>query len=126
MEAGGDVIDYAQYFYRSYHEHFFLLKTQWEFVGLSAPAFTWVASAGIIACFIMIYLRQWRESRIRQRAFSIADERLKYLQTGKPGIKQRYFTPTLCSGFLFLAIFIRLEITFGPQTVYPRNLCTMG
>ena len=34
---------------------FFLLKTQWEFFGLRAPAFSWVASAGIIAYFIMVY-----------------------------------------------------------------------
>ena len=85
MESGGDVIDYAQYFIGATMNIFFLLKTQWEFFGLRAPAFSWVASAGIIAYFIMVYLRQWRESRIRQRAFSIADKRLKSLQTGKPG-----------------------------------------
>lgn len=60
------------------------LKVQWEFFGLSAPAFSWVASAGIIIYTVWIYLRQWQESRIRQRLFSIAEKRLKSLQTGKP------------------------------------------
>ena len=63
---------------------FVLLKAQWEFFGLRAPAFSWIASAGIIAYFVFVYLRQWRESKIRQRAFSAADKKLKSLQTGKP------------------------------------------
>ncbi|MBA4391694.1 MAG: hypothetical protein C0399_12275 [Syntrophus sp. (in: bacteria)] len=62
----------------------YLLKVQWEFFGLSAPAFSWVASAGIIVYCVCVYLRQWQESRIRQRVFSIAEKRLKSIQTGKP------------------------------------------
>ncbi len=62
----------------------YLLKVQWEFFGLSAPAFSWIASAGIIVYCAWVYLRQWQESRIRQRVFSIAEKKLKALQTGKP------------------------------------------
>jgi hypothetical protein len=67
----------------------FLLKTQWELFGLEAPAFSWVASAGIIAYSIWVYLRQWHESRIRQRTFAVADQRLKSLQVRKPGERVR-------------------------------------
>ncbi len=62
----------------------YLLKIQWEFFGLSAPAFSWVASAGIVVYCLWVYLRQWRESKIRQRVFSIAEKRLKSIQTEKP------------------------------------------
>ena len=62
---------------------FFLLKAQWEFFGLRAPAFSWIASTGIIAYFSFVYLRQWRESKNRQHAFLITDKELKSLQTGK-------------------------------------------
>jgi methyl-accepting chemotaxis protein len=63
---------------------FFFLKAQWELFGLRAPAFSWIASAGIIVYFIFVYLRQWRESKIRQRILSVADKKLKSFQTGKP------------------------------------------
>ena len=62
-----------------------LLKTQWTLFGLEAPAFSWVASVGIIAYSIWVCVRQWHESRIRLRTFAVADQRLKSLQTRKPG-----------------------------------------
>ncbi len=61
-----------------------ILKAQWELFGLRAPAFSWVVSAGLIIYFFWVYLRQWRESRIRQSVLLDADRRLKTLRDSFP------------------------------------------
>jgi uncharacterized membrane protein len=75
---------------------FLLLKAQWELFGLRAPVFSWIASTGIITYFIFVCLRQWRESKNRQRVLSAADKKLKSFQTAKPveqgkGISRRLY-----------------------------------
>ena len=60
-----------------------LLKAQWELFGLRAPAFSWLVSAGLIAYCASIFLRQLRESKIRQRTVSVADRRLNALRPGQ-------------------------------------------
>ena len=62
-----------------------LLKTQWELFGLRAPAFSWLASAGLIGYCSWVYLWQWRQSKIRQHVLAIADKKLKSLQTEHSG-----------------------------------------
>ncbi|HEX2965144.1 MAG TPA: hypothetical protein VHO84_05140 [Syntrophorhabdaceae bacterium] len=73
--------------------NFFLLKIQWELMGLTAPAFSWIASGGIIIYFILVYMRQWRESKIRQDALLSVEARLSPLITKAKspgeGISQR-------------------------------------
>ena len=59
------------------------LKAQWELYGLRAPVFSWLVSAGLIAYCAWVFLRQLRESKIRQRILSVADKRLKSLRTGR-------------------------------------------
>lgn len=62
---------------------FSLLKAQWEFFGLNAPAFSWLASAGIITYFFWVYLRHRQESKNRQGAYLTVDRKLKSLVTDK-------------------------------------------
>src|SRR5512133_1083293 len=62
-----------------------ILKAQWEFFGLSAPAFSWTVAAGLIIYCTWVYLRQWRESKIRQRTLCAVDKRLKSLYSGSYG-----------------------------------------
>lgn len=59
------------------------LKVQWECFGLVAPAFSWLISAGLIVYCLSIFLRQLRESKIRQRSLSTADRTLKGLLAGR-------------------------------------------
>jgi hypothetical protein len=59
----------------------YLLKAQWVFFGLGAPAFSWLVSGGLIVYCVWIFLRQMRESKIRHHCLSVADRRLKSLQT---------------------------------------------
>ncbi len=61
---------------------FSLLKAQWELLGLNAPAFSWLASAGIIIYFFWVYLRQRQESKNRQRAYLTVNKKLKSLLPG--------------------------------------------
>lgn len=58
-----------------------ILKAQWELFDLRAPAFSWLISACLIVYCAWIFFRQLRESKIRQRTLSVADRRLKALQT---------------------------------------------
>ena len=67
----------------------YLLKAQWELFGLRAPAFSWLVSAGLIVYCASMFLRQWRESKIRQATVSIADKRLKALHTGDSAAQSR-------------------------------------
>jgi hypothetical protein len=60
-----------------------LLKAQCELFGLRAPVFSWLVSAGLIAYCAWIFLRQLRESIIRQRILSVFDRRLKSLPAGR-------------------------------------------
>ena len=59
------------------------LKVQWVLFGLGAPAFSWVISAGLIVYCLWIFLRQLRESKIRQHFLSVADRRLTSLRAGR-------------------------------------------
>ncbi len=72
---------------------FLFLKIQWELMGLTAPAFSWIASGGIIIYFILVYVRQRRESKIRQQAFLSAEAGIRTLTNGQEsrseGISQR-------------------------------------
>ncbi|OPY77528.1 MAG: Chromosome partition protein Smc [Syntrophorhabdus sp. PtaU1.Bin153] len=67
----------------------YLLKAQWVVFGLGAPVFSWLVSAGLIVYSVWVFLRQLRESRIRQRALSIADRRLTLLRKGCSAIQDR-------------------------------------
>jgi len=62
---------------------FSLLKAQWELLGLNAPAFSWLASAGIIIYFSWVYLRQRQESKNRQQAYLGVDKSLKSFLAGR-------------------------------------------
>ena len=66
-----------------------LLKAQCELFGLRAPVFSWLVSAGLIAYCAWIFLRQLRESIIRQRILSVFDRRLKSLQAVRSGAQGR-------------------------------------
>ncbi len=66
-----------------------LLKAQWELFGLRAPAFSWLVSAGLIVYCASIFLRQLRESKIRQRILSAADRRLGLLRKGRSPAQDR-------------------------------------
>ena len=59
-----------------------VLKAQWVFFGLGAPAFSWIVSAGLIAYCAWVYLRQLGESKIRQRLLSKADKQLRSIRAG--------------------------------------------
>jgi len=65
------------------------LKAQWVFLGLGAPVFSWLVSAGLIMYCVWVFLRQLRESRIRQRILSLADRRLTALQAGRSTAQDR-------------------------------------
>ncbi len=57
----------------------FLLKAQWELLGLKAPVFSWVVSAGLLAYCIWVYLKHRRESRHRARVIYSAEKKIKSL-----------------------------------------------
>ncbi|OPX96538.1 MAG: Chromosome partition protein Smc [Syntrophorhabdus sp. PtaB.Bin006] len=65
------------------------LKAQWVLFGLGAPVFSWLVSAGLIVYCVWVFLRQLRESRIRQYILSAADRRLTVLQTGRSATQDR-------------------------------------
>ncbi|OPY71337.1 MAG: Chromosome partition protein Smc [Syntrophorhabdus sp. PtaU1.Bin050] len=65
------------------------LKAQWVLFGLGAPVFSWLVSAGLIMYCVWVFLRQLRESRIRQRVLSLADRRLTVLQAGRSTTQDR-------------------------------------
>ena len=58
----------------------FLLKAQWELLGLRAPAFSWVVSVGLLAYCIWVYLKHRREFRYRARVIYSAERKLKSLR----------------------------------------------
>ncbi len=64
----------------------FLLKAQWGLLGLKAPVFSWIVSAGLIAYCIYVYLRFCKESGDRARLYALAERRLTTLRhTGSTG-----------------------------------------
>lgn len=67
----------------------YLLKAQWDLFGLRAPVFSWLVSAGLVAYCAWVFLRQFRESKIRQRILSLADRRLKSLHAARSGAEDR-------------------------------------
>jgi hypothetical protein len=58
----------------------FLLKAQWELLGLKAPVFSWVVSAGLLAYCIRVYLKHRREFGQRARFIYGAEKKLKSLR----------------------------------------------
>ncbi len=74
----------------------FLLKIQWEILGLKAPVFSWVVSVALLAYCIWIYLKLRKESRDRGRVFSSAEKKLNSLRSRYPagpgtGISRRLY-----------------------------------
>lgn len=63
----------------------FLLKIQWELLGLKAPAFSWIVSACLLVYAIYVYGTHLMASRNRQWLLSLAEERLASLRDGAPG-----------------------------------------
>ena len=58
----------------------FLLKAQLALLGLRAPVFSWVVSAGLLAYCIWVYLNHRREFRHRARVIYSAEKKLKSLR----------------------------------------------
>jgi hypothetical protein len=58
----------------------FILKAQWELLGLKAPVFSWVVSAGLLAYCIRVYLKHRREFGQRARFIYGAEKKLKSLR----------------------------------------------
>jgi|GEM_PF-973281 len=57
----------------------FLLKIQWELLGLKAPAFSWIVSICLIVYSIYVYGMHLKASRNRQRTLGLAEKRLTSL-----------------------------------------------
>ena len=62
----------------------FLLKIQWELLGLKAPVFSWLVSFFLIFYSIYIYSTHREASRNRQRVLAVADKRLKSVRGTTP------------------------------------------
>lgn len=58
----------------------FLLKAQWELLGLRAPVFSWVVSVGLLGYCIWVYLKHRREFGQRARVIYSAEKKLKSLR----------------------------------------------
>jgi len=58
----------------------FLLKAQWELLGLKAPVFSWIVSAGLLTYCIWVYLKHREESRHRASIIYSAERKLEWLR----------------------------------------------
>ena len=64
----------------------FLLKMQWAFLDLKAPAFSWLVCGGILVYCMCVYLRHLRGSRYQTHAISVAEKKLTSLRDNNPTV----------------------------------------
>lgn len=96
MQYTAGIADAVCYHFDKDTENMFLLKAQWELLGLRAPVFSWVVSAGLLGYCIWVYLKHRREFGQRARVIYSAEKKLKtlrgrYAASAGNGISRQFY-----------------------------------